>query len=210
MFCDFLVTISKQFCPGDCAQVMTTNPKPNKTLKVSGGGSRQTPPLPRPFLAAPQSVRTPCRVPQAGGRRLLAVSLRGVARESGGGLRRRLGGWGGRPRLGWAARPGPRRPGGPAPTVPQLLRRGRALASGLRSRAGSSVHCGLCSSKPCPHGARPRAGCPAFLSLRCLCRSRAGTAGPRAAHVGRGLAERGRRSPRSPLRDWPGLLPPCA
>ncbi|XP_074866506.1 transcription factor MafK isoform X1 [Carettochelys insculpta] len=28
------VTISEQFCPGDLAQVMTTNPKPNKALKV--------------------------------------------------------------------------------------------------------------------------------------------------------------------------------
>lgn len=30
----FPVAISDQFCPGDCAQVMTTNPKPNKALKV--------------------------------------------------------------------------------------------------------------------------------------------------------------------------------
>lgn len=28
------VAISEQFCPEDCAQVMTTNPKPNKALKV--------------------------------------------------------------------------------------------------------------------------------------------------------------------------------
>lgn len=30
----FPVAISEQFCPEDCAQVMTTNPKPNKALKV--------------------------------------------------------------------------------------------------------------------------------------------------------------------------------
>ncbi|KAM3826999.1 transcription factor MafK isoform 1-T1 [Vipera latastei] len=28
------VAISEQFCPGDCVQVMTTNPKPNKAFKV--------------------------------------------------------------------------------------------------------------------------------------------------------------------------------
>lgn len=32
----FPVAISEQFCPEDCAQVMTTNPKPNKALKVRG------------------------------------------------------------------------------------------------------------------------------------------------------------------------------
>ena len=35
---DFLDPVSKPFCSGDCAQVMTTNPKPNKALKVSGVG----------------------------------------------------------------------------------------------------------------------------------------------------------------------------
>lgn len=30
----FPVAISEQFCLEDCAQVMTTNPKPNKALKV--------------------------------------------------------------------------------------------------------------------------------------------------------------------------------
>ncbi|XP_039216316.1 transcription factor MafK isoform X1 [Crotalus tigris] len=28
------IAISEQFCPGDCVQVMTTNPKPNKAFKV--------------------------------------------------------------------------------------------------------------------------------------------------------------------------------
>lgn len=39
------VTISKRFCPGDCAQVMTTTPKPNKALKVKKEAGENAPVL---------------------------------------------------------------------------------------------------------------------------------------------------------------------
>ncbi|XP_048349413.1 transcription factor MafK isoform X1 [Sphaerodactylus townsendi] len=39
------VAISEQFCPGDCAQVMTANPKPNKTLKVKEESGENAPVL---------------------------------------------------------------------------------------------------------------------------------------------------------------------
>ncbi|XP_054849409.1 transcription factor MafK isoform X1 [Eublepharis macularius] len=39
------VAISEQFCPGDCAQVMTTNPKPNKALKVKEESGENAPVL---------------------------------------------------------------------------------------------------------------------------------------------------------------------
>ncbi|XP_045398927.1 transcription factor MafK isoform X2 [Lemur catta] len=41
----FSVTISKQFRPGDRAQVMTTNPKPNKALKVKKEAGENAPVL---------------------------------------------------------------------------------------------------------------------------------------------------------------------
>nr|XP_009688378.1 PREDICTED: transcription factor MafK isoform X1 [Struthio camelus australis] len=37
--------ISEQFCPEDCAQVMTTNPKPNKALKVKEESGENAPVL---------------------------------------------------------------------------------------------------------------------------------------------------------------------
>ncbi|XP_019368487.1 PREDICTED: transcription factor MafK isoform X1 [Gavialis gangeticus] len=43
-FC-VIVAISEQFCPGDCAQVMTTNPKPNKALKVKEESGENAPVL---------------------------------------------------------------------------------------------------------------------------------------------------------------------
>eukprot|EP00069_Balaena_mysticetus_P014914 bmy_08950T0 len=39
------VTISKRFCPGDCTQVMTTNPKANKALKVKKEAGENAPVL---------------------------------------------------------------------------------------------------------------------------------------------------------------------
>ncbi|XP_068764117.1 transcription factor MafK isoform X1 [Struthio camelus] len=39
------VAISEQFCPEDCAQVMTTNPKPNKALKVKEESGENAPVL---------------------------------------------------------------------------------------------------------------------------------------------------------------------
>ncbi|CAI5791877.1 transcription factor MafK isoform X1 [Podarcis muralis] len=39
------VAISEQFCPGDRTQVMTTNPKPNKTLKVKEESGENAPVL---------------------------------------------------------------------------------------------------------------------------------------------------------------------
>ncbi|XP_019397595.1 PREDICTED: transcription factor MafK isoform X2 [Crocodylus porosus] len=44
-FEDTPVAISEQFCPGDCAQVMTTNPKPNKALKVKEESGENAPVL---------------------------------------------------------------------------------------------------------------------------------------------------------------------
>ncbi|XP_029804403.1 transcription factor MafK isoform X1 [Suricata suricatta] len=42
---DFLDPVSKPFCSGDCAQVMTTNPKPNKALKVKKEAGENAPVL---------------------------------------------------------------------------------------------------------------------------------------------------------------------
>ncbi|KAM9125324.1 transcription factor MafK isoform 1-T1 [Pangshura tecta] len=39
------VVISDPFCPGDCARVMTTNPKPNKALKVKEESGENAPVL---------------------------------------------------------------------------------------------------------------------------------------------------------------------
>ncbi|XP_078521083.1 transcription factor MafK isoform X1 [Lissotriton helveticus] len=39
------VAFSKQLCPGDCLQVMTTNPKPNKALKVKKEAGENAPVL---------------------------------------------------------------------------------------------------------------------------------------------------------------------
>uniref|UniRef100_A0A8C3PLR2 MAF bZIP transcription factor K n=1 Tax=Calidris pygmaea TaxID=425635 RepID=A0A8C3PLR2_9CHAR len=39
------VAISERFCPEDCAQVMTTNPKPNKALKVKEESGENAPVL---------------------------------------------------------------------------------------------------------------------------------------------------------------------
>ncbi|XP_039326119.2 transcription factor MafK isoform X1 [Saimiri boliviensis] len=38
-------TSSRELCPGDCAQVMTTNPKPNKALKVKKEAGENAPVL---------------------------------------------------------------------------------------------------------------------------------------------------------------------
>ncbi|XP_032115753.1 transcription factor MafK isoform X1 [Sapajus apella] len=41
----FPATSSRELCPGDCAQVMTTNPKPNKALKVKKEAGENAPVL---------------------------------------------------------------------------------------------------------------------------------------------------------------------
>lgn len=75
------VTIARQFCPGDGAQVMRTNSKQNKVLKVSRGESGRTP-------GRSTVGRRPCHLEQGG-----AVgwrnALRGGDRVRGCGLRRR-------------------------------------------------------------------------------------------------------------------------